>query len=1214
MNVKPVVEGRSTTLIVTSAEDFADGNAATYELDASDGAGLTLKEALYWAQDGYTIVFASDVTQITLDNPLEISKQVTIDGGGTVSITGKGVRVPVGVADDKGGAVLQNIILKDISVVGDEIIDNNGVLTLRNVTIENAIVDVTADNATGLGVANFHNGTLYVEGLMISGTAVSTEGASSAAYVMRNQGVIHVAEGGLTLIDNTSQSDQSAANTFFNLSFATINVYGEDLIQFTGNHANEIPDNAIFNAQPFAASDYTPPSGGADAGGVTVDFTEGDAAVLIAEEATIVDEDSADLAALTVTLDSVDDGSSLSIDEDALAQVNPAIAAAYDPATGILTLTAADGAPVADFEAALRLVAYANAGDDPQNRSISIVATDMEGGDSEPEIVTVAVAGVNDAPTLEADGSTGQTVGAGLTSGGVALFDNSVIDTVEAGQKISEILLKATGLADGASEILTVDGTDVALTDGNSAGPTSNGLVIEVALSHGEATVSILASSPVEVQTMADILDGIVYRNEASAATGSRDFSLTGIKDDGGTDDGGVDSSPLSDITTSIEIKAAPVISLGGGTPSYGGMIKNGQDVPSDSLTQINNLIVSDDGKSVYVGSFYGVAQFDRDTGSGQLTFKQMLTDGENGHDSILNSTGLSLSPDGLSLYVAANSDGGLNLFDRDAATGDLTFKSVILDDNVPSLQSVRTVIVSPDGAHVYAASGYDGNITSFERDPATGELTYIGSIPDILGTSASESLAFSPDGLTLYSVSFHEDAIAIFTRDADTGALTHAGSIKHGDEVNSVTVEGMDGSTAVVVSPDGEHVYVASNNSSTIAVFDRGGDGSLSFSTAIYNNGPDGNIGLMFPKNLTISPDGDFLYVVSNGSSALTIFARDAATGNLTYLDHITDSPATDGLGGVGAVAISPDGRSVYTGGYTDQAIVTFSSGVSFTEKGGAVTLVSDVSISDNDSVTLDQVTLTLSATPDDSAESLFVDGDLPAGIVADYESGTLTLSVAGGASLADFEQALLLVKYDNTSANPTTTARTVTVVATDGDGTESAPSTISIVVTAVNDAPVIAGFGGSDTADSRAVTISAASAGIFVDAGTQASYSDADTLSLDGAEMEIKLTAGKQTGDDLSFDGTVISIEGDTSPYDLVYDDGHHAVTIGQIVGGGSTFSITFNDHATAEAVDAVVQNLRFTATLAGERKIGITMTDSDGAMSEQAVVTLTVTNPPT
>lgn len=90
MGAKPVVQGRSTVLVVTSTQDFADGTGPSFEHDRDDGEGLTLKEALYWAQDGHTIVFADHITQVTLDNPLSIGKQVTIDGGGTISITGKG--------------------------------------------------------------------------------------------------------------------------------------------------------------------------------------------------------------------------------------------------------------------------------------------------------------------------------------------------------------------------------------------------------------------------------------------------------------------------------------------------------------------------------------------------------------------------------------------------------------------------------------------------------------------------------------------------------------------------------------------------------------------------------------------------------------------------------------------------------------------------------------------------------------------------------------------------------------------------------------------------------------------------------------------------------------------------------------------------------------------------------------------------------------------
>src|SRR5439155_603489 len=71
-------------------------------------------------------------------------------------------------------------------------------------------------------------------------------------------------------------------------------------------------------------------------------------------------------------------------------------------------------------------------------------------------------------------------------------------------------------------------------------------------------------------------------------------------------------------------------------------------------------------------------------------------------------------------------------------------------------------------------------------------------------------------------------------------------------------------------------------------------------------------------------------------------------------------------------------------------------------------------------------------------------------------YTAGTGVLSVTGSASAADYESILQGIVYNNTSDNPTTTSRNVDVVVNDGTD-PSATHSVTIGVTAVNDAPVL-------------------------------------------------------------------------------------------------------------------------------------------------------------
>ena len=86
--------------------------------------------------------------------------------------------------------------------------------------------------------------------------------------------------------------------------------------------------------------------------------------------------------------------------------------------------------------------------------------------------------------------------------------------------------------------------------------------------------------------------------------------------------------------------------------------------------------------------------------------------------------------------------------------------------------------------------------------------------------------------------------------------------------------------------------------------------------------------------SQLALSPSGRHLYAVSSIANSVTGFARDVTTGALTQLKGAAGCVRPGGLGGcasgVGllgatALAISPDGRSLYVGGRDADAVASF-------------------------------------------------------------------------------------------------------------------------------------------------------------------------------------------------------------------------------------------------------------------------------------------------
>lgn len=211
---------------------------------------------------------------------------------------------------------------------------------------------------------------------------------------------------------------------------------------------------------------------------------------------------------------------------------------------------------------------------------------------------------------------------------------------------------------------------------------------------------------------------------------------------------------------------------------------------------------------------------------------------------------------------------------------------------------------VSPDGEHAYAIGAFPGTISVLDRNPATGGIT------ELAGAAGCVSMPGGPDTATCGPA-----------RALDYGA-------------------------AVVVSPDGKHVYAGAADG--VAAFSRnattgaltqlpGSSGCRTLTGRGHSKDPStaGQCALSratdWPYSIAISPDGTSVYVASRNSDGIALFQRDALTGALTQpagpagcitengwrspFDEGTAGQCTDGaaLMRPEEVVVSPDGKFVY-------------------------------------------------------------------------------------------------------------------------------------------------------------------------------------------------------------------------------------------------------------------------------------------------------------
>jgi DNA-binding beta-propeller fold protein YncE len=265
----------------------------------------------------------------------------------------------------------------------------------------------------------------------------------------------------------------------------------------------------------------------------------------------------------------------------------------------------------------------------------------------------------------------------------------------------------------------------------------------------------------------------------------------------------------------------------------------------------------------------------------------------------------------------------------------------------------------SADGESVYVAADVSDAVAVFDRDQATGALTQKagaagcisetragGTCQDGTAINAPNGLAASADGKSVYVASIGSDAVAIFDRNPASGALTQkegtAGCISEtGTGGACRDGEALDGALDVAVSADGKSVYVASQLSDAVAVFDRdpatgelrqkAGTAGCSSDNGLCSEGK----GLDGALSVAVSADGESLYVASTNSDAVAIFDRDLASGALSQKagtagcisETGTGGACRDGkaLDGAAGVAVSVDGKSVYVASRLSDAVAVF-------------------------------------------------------------------------------------------------------------------------------------------------------------------------------------------------------------------------------------------------------------------------------------------------
>ncbi|SNT18069.1 MULTISPECIES: autotransporter-associated beta strand repeat-containing protein, partial [unclassified Azospirillum] len=576
------------------------------------------------------------------------------------------------------------------------------------------------------------------------------------------------------------------------------------------------------------------------------------------------------------------------------------------------------------------------------------------------------------------------------------------------------------------------------------------------------------------------------------------------------------------------------------GALTYASVLQNNVNNVA-GLSGAYSVTVSPDDKHVYVASYFfdGIAVFSRDASTGALTFATTIKNGLNNVIGLDGAQSITVSPDGKNVYVASSVSSALAVFSRDSNTGALTYVTALVDgqNGVDGLNEARSVTMSADGLSVYVAGSRDNALAAFTRNPSTGALTFAGMITNggsssVDGLIGANSVAVSADGKNVYVASFFNDALVSFNRetasnvrtvtlaDAANGLANPGGSLVTDIEGNwsggTLTIERVtsggaaDGNANDLfsflsgLSVTGGSITKGADSSGTIS------DGTTVFATWAYTSA-SGRLVVTFDSAATTAQVQTLVRNIG--------YSNDTPYGDATIRLTLTDRVATNTA--IGTVTVTSN--TIYVDDNSDDSDGDAVDGFSLREalargaaQSGADTI--KVVLTGNTTITLGSAATAGSGdTLDlDGASGLTIDGSTItlAGTltVTNSTSDTATISsvIIGSGNLTKAGAGTLTLSATNSYSGTTSVTGGTLSVSSDGNLgagglTLGTGATLSITGTSTID-NAIALSGAATISNSAAVTLSGALSG-----GAQTlTKSGSGTLTLSNTSNRTGLTGG--------------------------------------------------------------------------------------------------------
>lgn len=332
-----------------------------------------------------------------------------------------------------------------------------------------------------------------------------------------------------------------------------------------------------------------------------------------------------------------------------------------------------------------------------------------------------------------------------------------------------------------------------------------------------------------------------------------------------------------------------------------------------------------------YVGTYTpngeGIHLFEMNPETGELTFLNVAA-------KVTNPSWITFDATGHHLYAVneiSNFDGtngSVTAFRVDRSTGALTLLNTVSSEGGGPVYlsidrtnkfifvanytagSIAVLPILPDGS---LGSAVDVHQDTGSVGPTTPTNAPPGSFADS-GHDAPHAHMIhpAPGSNFVLSTDLGQDRIYVYSFDTATGRLTPAST-------PFASLPPGDGPRHFAFHPNGHWLYSLQEEASTLIFFSFDPTTGLLTQQQMLSSLPPGFVGTSYASEVSVSPDGRFLYALNRLNDTLTVFAIDLS-GNLCYVGErsvLGDYPRH--------FALDPTGNFLYTCNQRGDALATF-------------------------------------------------------------------------------------------------------------------------------------------------------------------------------------------------------------------------------------------------------------------------------------------------